>query len=650
MEKKENQNAEFKESWRDEYLKTISAFANTQGGILHIGIDDSGNAVGVANCKKLLDDIPNQIKHGLGLIPEVKSMRIKSKDCIIIKVKASENPVSYKGKFYQRSGSTTQELNSHALQQFLLGKSNLTWESIVEAETSVQEMEEQTILEFRKLADKRFGGAIRDTSTLQLLEKLHLLGKGRKLTRAAILLFGKDPQKYYPSSYIKIGRFKDDANIVSMDEIRGNLFQQAVGALEVLKKKYLQSDVVIEGLYRTELPEIPEAALREAIINAIVHKDYAEACTQVKIYPDSISIWNNGELNYKLTIEKLKKKHASFSRNELIAETFFQACLIEKWGYGTVKIMDECTKAGLPDPLFELSAGGMQLTFLKDILNEEYLRKLQLNDRQINAVLFVKEYGTITNSEYQKLTNASKRTVTTDLQVLTEKGLLFRTGATGKGTRYSLPRGSKGAKGAMKAKGNVEDQLESKLRLLEKDLDRISTDEEIKWHFSMEILIKIFDSWLDDFLKLFIPTAQKFNKYFTQPRHFITIVNGIASVNFSNENHLTIINTLEEQCQNYKQSPYEASVNITLNYGTFRKGGLKTFGCMYGFEIKFDMTKYSISADQFTEDNVRSRLVLFERLLHKPVSAKEISVICKQMGDTIYKHIDFYTKKEGLRK
>lgn len=439
MAKKESQNIEYKQSWRDEFLKTICAFANTIGGTLYIGINDNGQVVGVENAKKLLEDIPNKIVDLLGVVAEVSLNREKAKDYIGIKVKPYEAPISYKGKYYLRSGSTTHEQNGAELQKFLLEKSGLSWESVIEERASLKDIDLATISKFKKLAAKRFPSATKEKSVSALLEKFHLLVKG-KPTRAAILLFGKDPQKFYVSSYIKIGRFKDHATLISMDEVYGNLFQQAEETLEILKKKYLQASISIKKLHREEELEYPEVALREAIVNAIVHRDYSAVHTQFKVYPDHLSLWNNGELTQRLTLEKLKKKHSSFPRNELIADVFYKAAYIEAWGHGTVKMVDECKKAGLPEPNFEEESGGMLVTFRKDVLTEEYLQKLDLNERQIKAVLYIKEKGSIVSSVYQRINDTTSKTATRDLVDLVAKGILENKGGATRGAIYVLKK------------------------------------------------------------------------------------------------------------------------------------------------------------------------------------------------------------------
>lgn len=448
--KTESQHTEYKQSWRDEYLKVICAFANTNGGTLYIGIDDQQQVVGMKDARKLQEDLPSKTKDILGILPDVTLKKERTKEYLCIRVKPYSNPISYKGKYYCRSGSTTQELNGIELQSFILRKSGLTWEDMVEPEATItKDIDKNTIEQFKRLAGKKDKNILKETSTIRLLEKLHLTKKG-KLTRAALLLFGKNPQQYYPASYIKIGRFNDQAAPLSMDEIKGNLFQQISRTIELLKKKYLHSDISITTLRREERLEYPEVALREAIVNAIVHRDYAEVHTQVKVYPDQITIWNGGPLARGLTVDKLKKKHPSHPRNNRIANVFFKASYIESWGSGTIRIIEEFHKAGLPEPIFEEVFEGMLVTFMKDALSEENIHKFMLNNRQLLAIKYIKKHGHISNTIYQSMNHTSKRTATNDLQELVEKGLVTQKGATGKGTQYILQRGKRGNKGATK--------------------------------------------------------------------------------------------------------------------------------------------------------------------------------------------------------
>jgi ATP-dependent DNA helicase RecG len=146
---------------------------------------------------------------------------------------------------------------------------------------------EATIKHFKDLAKKRFPAASGERSLSRLLEKLHLLQRG-KLTRAAVLLFGKDPHKFISGAHFQIGRFISDTGLQSTDRIEGNLFKQAEESLEILKNKYLVFNARIEGLYRKEELEYPEEALREAILNAVIHKDYLGSHIQLRVHQDKL--------------------------------------------------------------------------------------------------------------------------------------------------------------------------------------------------------------------------------------------------------------------------------------------------------------------------------------------------------------------------
>jgi ATP-dependent DNA helicase RecG len=127
---KENQNTEWKESWRDEYLKWLCGFANAEGGVLIIGKDDRGTPVGVKDFKKLLEDLPNKIRDVLGIMAEVRLVSERGKNLVEIRIEPYPNPISYKGEYYIRSGSTKQELKGAALDRFLLRKYGRTWDSV----------------------------------------------------------------------------------------------------------------------------------------------------------------------------------------------------------------------------------------------------------------------------------------------------------------------------------------------------------------------------------------------------------------------------------------------------------------------------------------------------------------------------------------
>jgi ATP-dependent DNA helicase RecG len=180
--------------------------------------------------------------------------------------------------------------------------------------------------------------------------------------------------------------------------------------------------------------------LREAVINAVVHRDYLDSGhIQVRWYDDHLVILNPGTLLPPLTLEDLKRPHRSALRNRLIAEMFYYVGWIERWGTGIQKILDECRAIGLPEPEWREDQGALWITFRKDILTEEYLRSLGLNDRQVRAVLWLKQRGSITNRQYRELNGVSNKTAYLELAGLIRRGVLRQEG-TGKTRRYVLPQ------------------------------------------------------------------------------------------------------------------------------------------------------------------------------------------------------------------
>ena len=206
----ESQNIEYKQSWHDDYLKWICGFANAQGGRIYIGKDDNGKVVDVENYKPLMDEIPNKIKNMMGIAAEVNLLQEDKKHFFEIIVQPYSVPISLRGRYYYRSGSVKQELTGAALNEFLLKRAGHTWDNVIENRATFADIDERTVKIFLKHSEN--AGRLPDTDGLsipELLEKLRLAENGQ-LKRAAIVLFGKDPGRFYPNTFVKIGKFEDD--------------------------------------------------------------------------------------------------------------------------------------------------------------------------------------------------------------------------------------------------------------------------------------------------------------------------------------------------------------------------------------------------------------------------------------------------------
>lgn len=435
----EQQNIEYKQSWHDDYLKWVCGFANAQGGVIFIGKDDYGNVVGVEDYKKLMEDLPNKIRNTMGISAEVNLHEEKGKHFIEIVTHPYSVPISVRGRYYYRSGSTKQELTGASLNEFLLKKSGKTWDDVIEPRASLDDIDENTVTTFLKASEK--AGRLPENDglrVLDLLEKLRLTENGQ-LKRAAIILFGKEPAKFYPNTFVKIGRFgKDDADIKFQETEEGNLIVLLQAVLSQLNHKFLTRPIDFEGMHRIERGEYPVPAIREMLLNALVHRNYMGAPIQIRVYDDKISIWNEGSLPEGLTLAALKRSHSSRPRNPIIADVSFKGGYIDAWGRGTIKILDTCKQAGLPEPEMKEQDGGFIITLFKDNLTEDQLVKLGLNDRQLKAVEYIKENIEITNGIYQEINNVGKTTATEDLQLLVELGIIIRKGNIGRGTKYVM--------------------------------------------------------------------------------------------------------------------------------------------------------------------------------------------------------------------
>jgi ATP-dependent DNA helicase RecG len=332
-----------------------------------------------------------------------------------------------------------QELTGAALNEFLLKRTGHTWDDVIEPRATFADIDEKSVKAYLVISKEK--GRLPDVEGLmteEIFDKLRLTENGQ-LKRAAVILFGKNPGRFYPSLFVKIGRFaKDDADIRFQEVEEGNIIVLLRNVLERLNHKFLIRQIEFEGMYRIEKGEYPVPALREMLLNALVHRNYMGAHTQIRVYDDKINIWNDGMLPEGISLESLKRSHSSRPRNPLIADVCFKGGLIDTWGRGTIKIIDTCKQAGLPEPELTERDGGFLVTLFKDRFSEEELQNLGLNERQINAILYLKEKEKITNSEYQKINKCSRNTASSELNDLVGKTILHSSEMKGAGSYYQL--------------------------------------------------------------------------------------------------------------------------------------------------------------------------------------------------------------------
>ena len=355
----ETQHVEWRRSWRDENLKWICGFANAQGGILEIGKDNRGRVVGVDGVLRLLEEIPVKAQSLLGIVVAVNLKSASGREYLEILVEPHPSPISYKGEFHYRSGNTKQVLQGAVLSRFLLAKCGRTWDDIPLPGVGLKDLDGRVVDTFRRrtVRSGRLPAEVIDEPVESLVESLSLRD-GEHLKRAAALLLHPSPGRFLPDAYVKIGYFRG-SELLFQDELKGDLFTQVDWAMDLLYTKYTRGLVSYDDIYRVETFPVPREAMREAVINAVIHRDYASPTSiQIRVGDDAISIWNPADLSPEWTAELFAEEMSSQPHNPRIAYAFFLAGMIEAWGRGIRQIVDICRDGGNPTPTWRLDAGG----------------------------------------------------------------------------------------------------------------------------------------------------------------------------------------------------------------------------------------------------------------------------------------------------
>jgi ATP-dependent DNA helicase RecG len=272
-----------------------------------------------------------------------------------------------------------------------------------------------------------------------VLEKIGLVHDS-KPTWAAILLFGKDPQRYLSQATMHCGFFDTDEISVLDDRMaRGTIPEQVNDAMEFIRKNIRVAFVMTGEPERKQVWDYPVEALREAVVNAICHRDYTiSSAVEIRILRDSLKVWSPGRLASGITLPELFTSHASVLRNKGIAQVLYDIGWIERWGGGIQKMRTASADAGLPEPVFREDQG-FSVIFRKDVFDREYLVKTGLSERQISAVLYARENGKITNADYQRIADVSGTTAQRDLKDLVARNILEMSGRR-KGAHYIVSR------------------------------------------------------------------------------------------------------------------------------------------------------------------------------------------------------------------
>ncbi|MBE0635346.1 putative DNA binding domain-containing protein [Candidatus Bipolaricaulota bacterium] len=339
-------------------LHTLVAFANTAGGILLIGVEDkSHNVRGVTNPLDLEEKLANLISDSISprLLPEVEILSWRQSQLLGIQIYPSPNRPHFIKKeglergAYVRVDSTNRRADKElieGMQRFAQGE---TYD-----EQAMPDLNSEDI-DFRAASELFAPERIlkpKDLETLRLITP----HQGRKVpTVGGFLLFGRNRERYFPDVWIQAGRFQgtNKTHIADQSQIKLHLPAAVDAAVEFVNKHTLHG-VEIGAVRRVEQWNLPPAAVREAIINALAHADYAErgAPTRISIFDDRLEIENPGLLLFGLTVDDLRQGISKL-RNRVIGRVFHELGLVEQWGSGIQRIVTTCREAGLDEPRFE---------------------------------------------------------------------------------------------------------------------------------------------------------------------------------------------------------------------------------------------------------------------------------------------------------
>ncbi len=453
---KESQTIEFKKSLleRREILETVSAFANSRGGKIFVGLEENrdGSVRKVAGIEirgKEIENLGNEIRQNTDpvIYPSIEIKEIEGESVLVIEVnespikpvfvKINKIPVAFK-----RVGKTNQKIDANELRQILSEGKEFLWDSQVCEEATLEDidlefMENKFIPLYEDISEKKLVG-----SSKELLESLGCIGNN-KPTNAGVLLFGKNPQKFFMNSYIALARYRGkEEGIERLDykEFEGNLFQQIDNCDRYIKEHTaVMSRLLPYRVRRQDMPEYGLFSIRELTTNAVCHRDYENQHTKViiKMFSDRLEFYNPGGLPEDITPENITEKQ--FSRNPVIARVLAKVEYIEELGEGWNKIIDEHKKHPLRPrpPGIRSDKGSTLITLFSTKDKFEKKEEAKLTERQNKILNYLMKNTRITTGLCAELLKVSNDTSLRELSKLKSMGMIEQKGV-GRGVYYVI--------------------------------------------------------------------------------------------------------------------------------------------------------------------------------------------------------------------
>jgi len=436
---KESETIELKRSTSElkEAIIAIAAILNKhQKGELYFGVKNDGTVIGQRIGKDTVRDVSKAIADHIDskIYPKITEKTIERKTCIHVMFTGDGTPYYAYGRAYIRIGDENKLMSAKELERYILEKNkrNIRWDNQICKHATLKDIDTEVLTRFIDLTKKSKRISIKNESKELILKKLNLISENH-ITNAGILLFGKDPAKFFDTAMVKCGRFKgvEKQEFLDMKDFSGNLFDMVDKSIGFFQE-HLRIQAKIKGLLREETWEIPLEALREAVINALIHRDYSDSSfIYIKIYDSQIVIANPGVLPSTLSIKDLYKEHESKLRNPLIARVFYYAGLIDAWGQGILNIINMLQANGLEKPTFEESGGSFRIVFRRVTTNQnELAEKLveRLVESQKKILNLVQQNPHISKKELSLKVGISTTAIDKHIKKLKEMGFLRRIG------------------------------------------------------------------------------------------------------------------------------------------------------------------------------------------------------------------------------
>jgi len=466
LQQAENDRVELKASAKlDTIAKEITAFINTHGGDLIVGVDDNKNITGIENAQQFAVDIQTYLTKNIVPIAPISVLPIsyKNKELILISVwEGAKKPYSFNQVIYNRVGRSTVVAKNTEILSLIENRkdADYNWERMPVLGAELEDLDIYEIQRTIELVKKR------DSQRTFIDEEDFLIQQGLilngNITNACIVLFGKDPTRFIPQSKIRLTVYPDKNATNTFLEDRffeGNIFSNITSVFTYLDALYAKT-IRIEGIHRTEKKNYPEIALREGILNAIVHRDYksANGFMQISIFSDRTEISNFGSLPEGITVADLKREHPSILRNPDIANICFIRQYIEMVGSGIIRILSECKKNGFKMPKWSDKNNILLLTFpgVSHLANEGAIQNnegvnegITINIEGVNEgtknvlekiLSYISKNPMVKTSDIEGLISKSNATTERYLKILRENNYIGYVGANKTGGYKILNR------------------------------------------------------------------------------------------------------------------------------------------------------------------------------------------------------------------